>query len=69
MFHVQILLICLDLKIYKDGLDYQKLIGWNSDGASVMLGCHNNLVSHHFRQFSLMIDESRDRGDIKKVIC
>ena len=37
---------CLNLQISKDNLDYDKPIGWNSDGASVMLGSCNSVVSH-----------------------
>ena len=36
---------CLDFHITQDSLSYDKLIGWNSDGASVMLGKHNSVVS------------------------
>ena len=36
---------CLDLQISKDDLGYEKLVGWNSDGASVMLGSRNSVVS------------------------
>ena len=35
---------CLDLQISKDDLGYEKLVGWNSDGASVMLGSRNSVV-------------------------
>ena len=33
---------CLDFHITQTGLTYDKLIGWNSDGASVMLGRRNH---------------------------
>ena len=33
------------LQAERRGLSYEKLIGWNSDGASVMLGIRNNVVS------------------------
>ena len=36
---------CLDSQISLDDLGYDKLIGWNSDGASVMLGSRNSVVS------------------------
>ena len=36
---------CLDFHITQAGLSYEKLIGWNSDGASVMLGRRNSVVS------------------------
>ena len=36
---------CLDFHLKQDGLTYEKLIGWNSDGASVMLGKRNSVVS------------------------
>ena len=36
---------CLDFQLKEDGLTYEKLIGWNSDGASVMLGIRNSVVS------------------------
>ena len=36
---------CLDFQLREDGLTYEKLIGWNSDGASVMLGVRNSVVS------------------------
>ena len=36
---------CLDFQLKQDGFDYDKLIGWNSDGASVMLGRRNSVVS------------------------
>ena len=36
---------CLDFHITQAGLSYKKLIGWNSDGASVMLGKCNSVVS------------------------
>ena len=36
---------CLDSQICKDGLNYHRLIGWNSDGANVMLGSRNSVVS------------------------
>ena len=35
---------CLDLQISKDDLGYEKLVGWNSDGASVMLGSRNSVL-------------------------
>ena len=36
---------CLDFHVIQAGLSYEKLIGWNSDGASVMLGRRNSVVS------------------------
>ena len=36
---------CLDFHMVQDGLSYDRLIGWNSDGASIMLGKHNSVVS------------------------
>ena len=36
---------CLDFHITQASLSYEKLIGWNSDGASVMLGRRNSVVS------------------------
>ena len=39
------LLECLDFHMIQAGLSYEKLIGWNSDGASVMLGRRNSFVS------------------------
>ena len=36
---------CLDFHLTQAGLTYDKLIGWNSDGASVMLGRRNSVVS------------------------
>ena len=36
---------CLDLQISKDDMGYEKLVGWNSDAASVMLGSRNSVVS------------------------
>ena len=36
---------CLDFHMAQDGLSYDKLIGWNSDGASVMLGKCNSVAS------------------------
>ena len=36
---------CLDFHITQASLGYKKIIGWNSDGASVMLGKHNSVVS------------------------
>ena len=36
---------CLDFHITQAGLGYKKIIGWNSDSASVMLGKHNSVVS------------------------
>ena len=35
---------CLDFHLTQDGISYDKLIGWNSDGASAMLGRHNGVV-------------------------
>jgi len=36
---------CLDFHIKQAGLGYEKMIGWNSDGASVMLGKRNSVVN------------------------
>ena len=36
---------CLDFHITQAGLGYEKLIGWNSDGANVMLGKRNSVVT------------------------
>ena len=42
---MQNLFECLDFQLKQDGLTHEKLIGWNSDGASVMLGKRNSVVS------------------------
>lgn len=36
---------CLHFHVTQASLSYEKLIGWNSDGSSVMLGRHNCVVS------------------------
>lgn len=36
---------CLDFQLRQDNINYSNLIGWNSDGANVMMGTRNSVVS------------------------